>query len=147
MMGWLGSIPQIEKVIWAQPLGREWTIAAVAAVVLLTVLLFWQSRGLPVLWRIALGVGRLLALLLAVGILFDPVAVLTRQKSVKRRLPVLIDVSESMSVQDKRKRAEDVVEAAVSLGMLPCAARRPRFPPSSLRPLAAPRGWNWRPAS
>jgi hypothetical protein len=59
-----------------------------------------------------------MVLLLVVTTLCEPMAALTRSRPVKRRLPVLIDISESMSIRDQRKRPADVVDAAVALGML-----------------------------
>jgi uncharacterized membrane protein len=66
-----------------------------------------------------LAVTRLLVLGLIVAVIFEPTATVRQTDTEKRRLPVLIDVSQSMSVKDQRKRSEDIGEAAVALGILP----------------------------
>lgn len=118
MIDQLSSFMPFEKVLWAHSPGIGWVLAALGAVVLLTLLSYWRSQGLPLPVRVALVAARLFALVMAVCLLFEPIAVVSRTKSVKRRLPVLIDVSGSMSVKDQRKRPGDVAEAAVALGML-----------------------------
>ncbi|MCE9519086.1 MAG: hypothetical protein K8R87_05995, partial [Verrucomicrobia bacterium] len=122
-----------EKVIWGQFPGAGWALAALVGVVLLTLLSFKWSRGAPMLVRIILGVARLLALLVVLSMFFEPIAVVTRKKETKRRLPILVDVSGSMAVKDHRKRPEEVVEAATALGMIaPPAAGEARKDVSSL---------------
>jgi hypothetical protein len=108
-----------EKVIWGQFPGMGWALAALAGVILLTLLSFKWSRGAPMPVRIALGVTRLLALLVVLSMFFEPSAVVNQTKETKRRLPILVDVSGSMAVNDHRKRPEEVVEAATALGMIP----------------------------
>jgi hypothetical protein len=119
MIGVLSFISGFEELVWAQSPGLGWALAALVAAVLLTLLSFRWSRGAPLPVRIVLGAARLLALLVALCMLFEPMAVVSKKRETKRRLPVLIDVSESMSVKDQRKRPEDLAEAAVALGMLP----------------------------
>ena len=53
------------------------------------------------------------------GNLLEPTAVLRETHTRQRGLPVLIDISESMSMKDQRKRTEDLVEAAAALDLLP----------------------------
>lgn len=123
MTGFFYSMTHIQRVTWAQPPQPVWLLAALVAVVMFTLLSYGRSRGgVPLPVRIALGAARLVALLVAVCVLFEPIAVVGRKKAVKRRLPVLIDLSASMSVKDVRKRPDDLVEAAVALGMLPPSA-------------------------
>ena len=110
---------QVEQVFWARPLSTGVILAAFAAVVVLTAYLYLRPRGLPTWVRISLAVGRLVVLCMIVAALLEPTAVVRQTLTHKRRLPVLIDVSESMSVKDQRKRPEDIVEAAAALGMLP----------------------------
>ncbi|MDB4576665.1 hypothetical protein N9Z77_00870, partial [Akkermansiaceae bacterium] len=43
----------------------------------------------------------------------------TEEHTRERSLPVLLDVSESMSMKDQRKLPEEIVEAAAALGMAP----------------------------
>jgi len=49
----------------------------------------------------------------------EPTAVRTEEHTRERSLPVLLDVSESMSMKDQRKLPEEIVEAAAALGMAP----------------------------
>lgn len=118
-MNWLFGDGKIEEIFWARPASNGIMIAAFAAVVLLTIFLYWRRQGLPAWVRIVLAATRLVVLGLIVAFLFEPTATVTQTHTEKRRLPVLIDVSESMSVKDQRKRSEDVGDAAAALGMLP----------------------------
>jgi len=103
---------------WARPLPTPLMIFIFAALVLLSVFLYRRSWGLQVWLRVLLGAARLLALALVVASLFEPTAVVSESHTQARSLPVLIDVSQSMSLQDPRKQAEDIAEAAAALGML-----------------------------
>jgi hypothetical protein len=97
-------------------------VAAVIAAIALTGYLYRRSQGLPRWVHISLAAARLAVLCIVVVALFEPAAVVSRPRDLKRRLNVLIDVSESMSVKDQRKRPEDIVEASVALGILPASA-------------------------
>ena len=121
-MNWLFQSGKIEELFWARPASNGIMIAAFAAVVLLTIFLYWRRQGLPAWVRIALAATRLVVLGLIVAFLFEPTATVTQTHTEKRRLPVLIDVSESMSVKDQRKRSEDVGDAAAALGILPLSS-------------------------
>ncbi len=109
----------IEQLMWARPISSAVMLGAFAAVIALTVYLYLRPRGLPIWVRISLAAGRLIVLCLIVAALFEPTATVRQTRTVKRRLPVLIDVSQSMSVKDQRKRPEDIVDAAAALGILP----------------------------
>jgi len=50
--------------------------------------------------------------------LLEPTAIITESHTLSRSLPVLLDVSESMSMKDQRKRPEDLVSAATALDMV-----------------------------
>lgn len=121
-MNWLLNDGRIESVFWARPASREIMIGAFAAVVLLTIFLYWRRQGLPAWARVALAAARLVVLGLIVALLFEPTATVTQTRAEKRRLPILVDVSESMSVRDQRKRSADVADAAAALGMLPLSS-------------------------
>jgi hypothetical protein len=121
-MNWLFQSGKIEELFWARPVSNGIMIAAFAAVVLLTIFLYWRRQGLPTWVRITLAATRLVVLGLIVAFLFEPTATVTQTHTEKRRLPVLIDVSESMSVKDQRKRSEDVGDAAAALGILPLSS-------------------------
>jgi len=118
MSNWLTNITGIEELTWGRPAAPVVMLSALAAVVLLTVFFYRRQRGLPGYVRAGLAAARLIVLLLVVVTLFEPMAALTKSRRVKRRLSVLIDVSDSMSIRDQRKRSADVVDAAVALGMI-----------------------------
>jgi len=121
MSGLLNRIG-IEQLHWARPAAVPMVAGLLAAAVLLSVFLYRRPRGLPGRIRAILLAARMAALCLVVAALFEPTAVVRRTRELKRRLPVLIDVSASMAVRDRRKRPGDVVEAAVALGILPPSA-------------------------
>lgn len=106
-----------EEFFWARPLSTPLMIAVFAAVVLFSAFLYRRAWGLPQWLRVSLGVARLVALALVVASLFEPTAVVKETHTQARTLPVLIDVSESMSMIDPRKTSEDIAEAAAALGM------------------------------
>ena len=119
MINWFSDIVDIERIMWARPVPTAVIVSAFVAVAALTAYLYRRRHGLTRRVRLMLVISRLLALSLIVAALLEPIAVVKRTASVKRRLPVLIDVSESMSVADQRMRPEDLVEAAAALDMLP----------------------------
>ncbi len=107
-----------EGFFWARPLSTPLMLTVFAAVVLLSAFLYRRSWGLPWWLRAGLGLARLIALALVVASLFEPTAVLRETHTQPRGLPVLLDISQSMSMKDPRKRAGDIAEAAAALGML-----------------------------
>jgi hypothetical protein len=109
---------QIERLFWARPLPTMAMFAVFAAVIALSIYLYRRPWGLKPWQRILLGVARLIVLALIVASLFEPMAVVRETYTQQRGLPVLIDVSESMSVKDPRKSPEDLAEAAAALGLL-----------------------------
>ncbi len=108
----------IDNFFWARPLSMPLMIAVFAALVVLSVFLYRRSWGLPIWLRALLGLARLIALALVVASLFEPTAMVSKSHSQARALPVLVDVSESMSMKDPRKNPEDVADAAGALGMI-----------------------------
>lgn len=108
----------LDGFFWARPLATPVMIAVFAGVVLLSVYLYRRAWGIPLWLRVVLGLARLVALGLVVSSLFEPTAVVTESHSQQRTLPVLVDVSESMSLNDPRKNAQDVADAALALGMV-----------------------------
>ena len=117
-MSLLTKMTGIESLMFGRDVAPLVMVSALAAVVLLTVFLYGRQSGLPGRIRVGLAVARLVVLLLVVIALCEPTAVRTKTEQLRRRLPVLIDVSQSMSIKDQRKRPADVVEAAVGLGFL-----------------------------
>lgn len=121
-MSWLTNLSGIKQLMWTRPASPLVIVGALVAVAVLSIFLYRRSRGLPNHVRAGLMVARLLVLWLVVAAWFEPTAVVERTRAVRRRLPVLIDISRSMSIKDRRKRPGDVVEAAVALGLLPQSA-------------------------
>ena len=119
MLAFIFNDGQIERLFWARPVSTAVVVAAFVAAFVLTVFLYRRRQGLPFGIRMVLAFFRLLALCLIVAVLFEPTATVKQTHTEKRRLPVLVDVSQSMSVKDQRKRSEDIGEAAVALGILP----------------------------
>lgn len=113
---------QIEQLFFARPLPMAAMIAILVGVLVLSVYLYRRSWGLSLWLRIVLGGFRLVVLTLVVLALLEPTAVVRETHTRRRSLPVLVDVSESMSMKDQRKRSEDVVEAAVALNLLPAGS-------------------------
>lgn len=118
MPDWLEYLSGVEALMWGRPAPLPLLFGAIIAVVLLTVFLYGRQRGLPRGVRGGLAAGRFIVLLLAVLALFEPMAAIEKTRTIKRRLPVLIDVSGSMAIKDQRKRPEDIADAAVVLGVL-----------------------------
>lgn len=112
-------VAQIEQVFWARPLSVGTLVAIFAAIVVLSLYLYRRPWGLPLWLRGILVVSRVLVLALLVATLMEPTAVRTEEQTRERRMPVLLDVSESMSMKDQRKLPEEIVEAAAALGMAP----------------------------
>lgn len=108
----------LENFFWARPLPTPLMIAVFVAVVLLSIYLYRRAWGLSLWLRITLGVARLVALAMVVASLFEPTAVVNETHTQSRTLPVLIDVSESMSMKDQRKNTQDIAAAASAMGML-----------------------------
>lgn len=84
-----------------------------------------MARGQPGMarpLRLGLAALRAAALMLIVLLLLEPALRVPRQTTIRSRLPVLIDVSQSMAVRDARKRTVDLVEAAAALDKLPWPA-------------------------
>ena len=111
-------IGQIEQVFWARPLSTATLVAILAAIVLLSIYLYRRPWGMPFWLRAFLATSRFLVLVLVVVTLLEPTAVVIESHTQVRSLPVLLDVSESMSMKDQRKRSEDIASAAVALGMV-----------------------------
>lgn len=111
-----------DEVFWARPLSPLAMAAAFAAVAALCLFLYRRSWGLPFGLRIALALAKLAAFALVVATLFEPTGVVRETRTEPRSFPVLIDVSESMSLKDPRKRPEEIAEAAAALGVMPADA-------------------------
>ena len=108
----------VEDVFWARPLPLPAMVLIFAAVALWSLYLYRRSVGLRLSLRYALGIARLLVLFLIVSALFEPMVLLRETETRQRALHVLLDVSESMSIQDPRKRPADLVDAATALNLI-----------------------------
>ena len=112
---------RIEEVFWARPQSTGTLVAILVAIVVLSLYLYRRPWGVPFWLRALLAVSRIVVLALVVATLLEPTVVVTETRTQVRRLPVLLDVSESMSMKDQRKRPEDIVDAAAALGMVSLA--------------------------
>ena len=111
-------IGQMDGVFWARPLPTGTLLVIFAGIVLLSLYLYRRPGGMPFGLRAFLALSRIVVLALVVATLLEPAAIITESHTLSRSLPVLLDVSESMSMKDQRKRPEDLVSAAVSLDMV-----------------------------
>ena len=123
MFDLLSNDVKIEEFFWARPLPTTAMLVIFIAIIALSIYLYRRPHGLKPWQQALLAVTRLAALLLVVATLFEPTAVIRKNYTQQRSLPVLVDVSESMSIKDQRKRPEDLVEAAAVLDLLPAPAR------------------------
>lgn len=122
MIAWLFSNAQIEQLMWARPISSVAMLAVFAGILGMTAYLYRRAWGVTQGMRIGLAIARLAVLAMFVAMLLEPTAAVKETLTQKRRLPILIDVSESMSVKDQRRLPEDIVEAAAALGMVPLSA-------------------------
>jgi len=118
MIDLIANSTRIERIFWARPLPTVAMVAIFVGVIVLSVYLYRRSWGLQPWLRFLLGTARLVVLALVVAVLFEPMAVIRESYTQQRGLPVLVDVSESMSIKDPRKRPEDLAEAAAALNLL-----------------------------
>ena len=103
-------------------LGRPVPIYLFALVVFvilaLTIYLYLKAKGINTGMRFRLSLMRIAALGLIVFALLEPSTSETKTITRKKHLPVLLDISKSMSLKDQRKQPEDIVEAATALGLV-----------------------------
>lgn len=119
MVNWLSGDLAIERLLWARPI-PDWALGALAlAAVAWSAFLYRRPSGLRLWQRLGLTLARLVVLAIAIAALLEPTAIVSETRTYPRRLPILIDVSASMSIKDQRKQPEEIVEAAMALGMLP----------------------------
>ncbi len=118
MSEFIPIIGQIEQVFWARPLSNVILIAIFVVIVLWSIYLYRRPWGLPMWLRVSLVIFRVLVLTFIVATLLEPTAVIKETHTRVRSLPVLLDVSESMSMKDQRKNSEDLMDAAAALGIV-----------------------------
>jgi hypothetical protein len=76
-----------------------------------------EGRLISVRWRAALSVLRVAALLVATAMLLEPVIVLSKEEQVPSHLIVLVDASDSMSLQDAWRDETEATRVAQSFGI------------------------------
>lgn len=118
MMNLIANSLEVEQLFWARPLATPLMVVIFLAVLAWCVFLYRRSWGLRPWLRYTLGIARLIVLLLIVAALFEPMIVVRETNIQQRGLPVLVDVSESMSITDPRKRSEDLAQAAAALNLI-----------------------------
>jgi hypothetical protein len=119
MSEFIPIIGQIEQVFFARPLSTITLVAIFAVIVLWSIYLYRKPWGLPMWLRVTLVVARVIVLAFIAVTLLEPTAVIKETLTRVRSLPVLLDVSESMSMKDQRKNSTDLMDAAAALGMVP----------------------------
>jgi len=98
-----------------------WQIAlgAVVPVGLFVMLMYRRESEVSSGVRVTLAAARVCVLMLLVLMLLQPTATVENEREVTGRLPVLVDVSDSMKVRDTRRKTKDLVEAAAALNRIP----------------------------
>ena len=109
---------QIDEIFLARPLTTPAMIGILIALIVLSVYLYRRASGLRPWQRVFLGVLRVVILGLVCITLLEPMAVVRQTNTQQRGLPVLVDISESMTMKDQRKSTADLVEAAAALDLL-----------------------------
>jgi heme/copper-type cytochrome/quinol oxidase subunit 2 len=109
----------IASIIWGRPLSAGLLVLVVLGVLLWTIFLYRRTKGVKNGPRYGLAALRVSVLLLIVFALLEPNVTETKTIERKQHLPVLLDVSKSMSLKDQRKQPQDIVDAATALGLVP----------------------------
>jgi len=105
-------------------LRHSWILAALllAGLIAYAVYLYRSETGLSRQRRIVMGVCYVLAGLLLILTLVEPVMTMAATRSLRRTVLVLLDTSQSMATVDDRREPSDVIEAAKLLQTLPLDA-------------------------
>jgi hypothetical protein len=114
-------LANIQHFLWGRPVTDALLAGLLVAVIALAVFLYRHADGLTKPVRVTLLVLRLALLALLIFVLLEPTVQVAEDVAQRRRLPVLLDVSESMDLRDQRKRSEDIAAAAHALGFAPAA--------------------------
>jgi len=121
MLDWLKGDIQIRSFYWAGD-GSALVVAMIVAILLLTLISYRRTPGMPVWVKTLLIITRLSGWLLLASLLLEPTLSVEKTKRVEKRFPVMIDVSQSMSIVDQRKKDEDLLDSASALGFIPPGA-------------------------
>jgi len=119
MFSWLTGNSSIESFFWGRPTSGIVLVISLVAAILLTLALYRRAPGMPSWIRILLAIARFSMLCILASALFEPTLTLKREQTTRKRLSVMIDVSQSMSIKDQRKRDTDIIEAAAAMGYIP----------------------------
>ncbi len=106
-------------IIWGRPLSTGLLVAIVLGILVWTIYLYLRTDNVNNRVRYSLAALRISVLLLIVFALLEPNATETKTITRKQHLPILLDVSKSMSLRDQRKQPQDIVDAATALGLVP----------------------------
>ena len=109
---------QLDRLQWQFRLNwpRVVLAAAIVAAIVYAVVLYRRERSLTRTRRAVLGTLRAAALAVVCVLLFEPVLAISTVVKLPRTILVLLDLSESMNIRDKRRRPADQREAALALG-------------------------------
>ncbi len=117
----LDETDQLSYFDWAVAL--PWVglmLAALAAVAIIFVIfLYRRERTLSRGKRLTLMVCRIVAIILVLVVLFEPVVGTELVVTLPRTILVLLDASESMGIEDRRTHPEELKDAALALGEVP----------------------------
>jgi uncharacterized membrane protein len=114
-------LANVQHFLWGRPVANAVLVGLIIAVIALAFFLYRHPDGLTRPLRGVLLALRLALLALLVVVLLEPTVRLSEEVPTRKRLPVLLDVSESMDLRDQRKRSVDIAAAAHALGFSPAA--------------------------
>ncbi|MEJ0000111.1 MAG: hypothetical protein WDO13_13645 [Verrucomicrobiota bacterium] len=116
--------------------GLSWGWAFFAFVVLVAATVWSYRRYAPALSRLrraGLIILRSVLLALLLILLVRPVLLITLEETVRRPLLVLLDTTQSMTLQDRRTAPDDLVRAAIATGAADPAAGLKQSPPTDAK--------------
>ncbi len=123
MLDWLSGNSQIESFLWARDISSGIVILSVIVIIALTLVLYRRAPGMPIGVRVILAITRFVMLCVLLTAIFEPTLSLKSEHTVNKRLPIMVDISQSMSIKDQRKTEADILEAAIALGQVPPASK------------------------
>lgn len=118
MLDLFSTSTDISSFFWASGVSTGVILFGALVLFALSIASYRRTPGMPTWLRIVLLVSRAVALVLIASLIFEPTFSLIKTQETKKRLPVMIDVSQSMSIVDQRKSDVDIAEAAVALGFV-----------------------------
>lgn len=100
------------------------------------------APDVPAWRRIVMTSLRIAAIAVLLVLLAKPVLNFTINETVRQSLPVLVDVSQSLAVSDRRDRPDDVVRAAIATGLVAADAGLKTTLPGGAEQLASVSRWD-----